>query len=918
MALGDGIRRSILDVDASERLLLKNALVELHNRYFSGSRTDNPPGGVSYWFKQDEIHQATHVHQGPEFLPWHREFVNRLEIMLRQVDSRLSLHYWDWTRDASPLFTSSFMGSSSGDAGDPWLSAGFYVPGADPYRGDAFDAAHNNPADPPRTLTRGYSGGTLPANTDTDIVNASDYQAMRTLLESAHDSVHSSIMGGTIGDPHTSFRDPFVFLLHSNVDRLFTRWQTDPAHTDRLDPNLLYGSESAVMNVNVEPWSSGHGDFHDIRPWSSPENMGEPHTYKALSVITPPCYDTNFTNVVRAEVLTAGSPAIIQFNDVPETESAARAATFRIYGCGTATLRIKATTPVAAPFTVLNPVSGTLVISHASVPYRDGWIWFLFTAGAIAPVTDQNITIECVESGQEFNFILRANIIEKPTVAVALSMDQSGSMNDLAGTSGILRINVLKDAALKFVELIGRDHGIAIVRFDHDAYPPTDATWPGLPITRINSDTIFDAGRVAAQNAVIAHATNTSGWTSVGDGLVQARNVLNAIPVADYDYKALIILTDGLENREQWLADVGGSIDSRTFAIGLGNETQVDTYALQTIANGTGGYLLLTGLLTSSIDDYFRLSKYFIQIMAGVTNNNIIVDPNGYISPGTTLRIPFVIADSDIDSTVILMTDYNVVDLMVETPAGDIIDAGNAAGLGITYNVGARTRSYKFTLPVAFASNNHAGQWHVLLKVNEKDWKRYQHSDNPSSTGGSGPGAAGARYSVVVHTFSNLKMKPRIDQSSLEPGAGVTLRANLTEYGMPVEGRAVVNVLVTRPDSSVMNYTLGEEPEGNFEKVFTAAMAGIYNCRFMASGTTVRGKPFTREQTLTAAVWNGGDKPRTPTGNENEGGHPGSPGGPRPGDDTKVDCCKTQVRLLYLAVLMLLLIAIILWVKLSG
>ncbi len=558
------------------------------------------------------------------------------------------------------------------------------------------------------------------------------------------------------------------------------------------------------------------------------------------------------------------------------------------------------------------------MIPHASVPYRDGLIWFLFTAGTIAPVTDGNITIECVESGQEFNFILRANIIEKPTVAVALSMDQSGSMNDLAGTSGILRINVLKDAALKFVELIGRDHGIAIVRFDHDAYPPTDATWPGLPITRINSDTIFDAGRVAAQNAVIAHATNTSGWTSVGDGLVQARNVLNAIPVADYDYKALIILTDGLENREQWLADVGGSIDSRTFAIGLGNETQVDTYALKTIANGTGGYLLLTGLLTSSIDDYFKLSKYFIQIMAGVTNNNIIVDPNGYISPGTTLRIPFVIADADIDSTVILMTDYNVVDLMVETPAGDIIDAGNAAGLGITYNVGARTRSYKFTLPVAFISHNHAGQWHVLLKVNEKDWKRYQHSDNPSSTGGSGPGAAGARYSVVVHTFSNLKMKPRIDQSSLEPGAGITLRANLTEYGIPVEGRAVVNALVTRPDSSVVTYTLGEEPEGNFEKVFTAAMAGIYNCRFMASGTTVRGKPFTREQTLTAAVWNGGDKPRTPTGNENEGGHPGNPGGPRPGDDTKVDCCKTQVRLLYIAVLMLLLIAIILWVKLSG
>jgi hypothetical protein len=345
----------------------------------------------------------------------------------------------------------------------------------------------------------------------------------------------------------------------------------------------------------------------------------------------------------------------------------------------------------------------------------------------------------------------------------------------------------------------------------------------------------------------------------------------------------------------------------------------VNTLALKTITNGTGGYLLLTGLLTSSIDDYFRLSKYFLQIMAGVTNNNIILDPNGYILPGTTIRIPFHISDSDIDSTVILMTDYNVVDLMVETPGAVIIDAGNAAGLGITYNVGARTRSYKFTLPVAFAGSNHAGQWHVVLKVNDEEWKKFEwssHTQTHNLPGSRGPGAAGARYSVEVHTFSNLKMKPRIDQSSLEPGAAITLRTNLTEYGLPVEGRAVVNVKVTRPDASVVTYALDEEPEGNFEKEFTATMSGIYDCRFIANGTTLRGKPFTREQSLTAAVWRGGDNPRTPTGNENEGGRPGNGGGTRTDDDIKLACCKTQVSLTYISLLMLLFIIIILWIKL--
>jgi hypothetical protein len=69
MALGDGIRRNIASVDPAERALLRDALVQLNQRFFLGNRNESPPGGVSWWFKQDEIHQATHVHGGPEFIP---------------------------------------------------------------------------------------------------------------------------------------------------------------------------------------------------------------------------------------------------------------------------------------------------------------------------------------------------------------------------------------------------------------------------------------------------------------------------------------------------------------------------------------------------------------------------------------------------------------------------------------------------------------------------------------------------------------------------------------------------------------------------------------------------------------------------------------------------------------------------------
>src|SRR5262245_59341416 len=257
MALGDGIRRNIASVDPSERALLRDALLELNRRHFPGTRTDNPPGGVTLWFKQDEIHQATHVHHGPQFLPWHREIVNRFEAMLREVNPQLSLHYWDWTQDPRNipngnlgggttgtlnLFTPDFMGYGGvadqaigppwQNAVAPWRSDGYYVPNASPDRDSS-----GNPADPPATVSRHISGSPASAAADNDVLNAADYPTMRGLLENIHDAMHGFV---AMGGPHISFRDPFVFLLHSNVDRLFAMWQTAPGHPERLDPSTVY------------------------------------------------------------------------------------------------------------------------------------------------------------------------------------------------------------------------------------------------------------------------------------------------------------------------------------------------------------------------------------------------------------------------------------------------------------------------------------------------------------------------------------------------------------------------------------------------------------------------------------------------------------------------------------------------------
>jgi len=75
MSLGDGIRRNIATVSLAERHRLRDAILALNRAFYAGGRNDTPTGGVTFWFKQDEIHAHTHVHNCPAFLPWHRELV---------------------------------------------------------------------------------------------------------------------------------------------------------------------------------------------------------------------------------------------------------------------------------------------------------------------------------------------------------------------------------------------------------------------------------------------------------------------------------------------------------------------------------------------------------------------------------------------------------------------------------------------------------------------------------------------------------------------------------------------------------------------------------------------------------------------------------------------------------------------------
>jgi murein tripeptide amidase MpaA len=690
----------------------------------------------------------------------------------------------------------------------------------------------------------------------------------QNFLNPVHDGAR-----GVSGDAYSEYIDAGDLSIHQTLAEQI-RQGIQAVNGRNYSPGISFGLYPTTGTASDYAWSRHLTDPTKARvisytletgqqfrpPWSEAEGViAEISSGLLRFLLQAPCATWPLT--VRAP-----SPLEINFVDVPEGLTTYRAVVFEVTGCDAANVRIvsgptvTSGPPGTAFGTPAGPTSETADPrpNYETPAYARAWISYTGTAdGDMATGT---VRIRCDATGQEWDVLIRANTRARPTVAVMLALDQSGSMNGPAGSLGALRIEVLREAAARFMDLVPANNAVGLIRFDHDAYPVNHAVYPGLPVTHIASDSASDPGRMAARNAALAHATNPAGWTSIGDGVVMARNVLT--PVTGYQEKAMIVFTDGIENRPISIADALGSVDARTFAIGLGTETQVSTAGLMALAGVRDGYLLLTGHLTSGTDDYFRLTKYFHQILAGITRTDIVRDPSGFIAPGMKVRIPFKLTEADVEATAVLLVDFPVLHFWLETPAGDVLDPGVASAVGASFTTGTRMAFYRFGLPLPVGTTGaREGTWHAVLEVDDRLWKRYASGDGVTHGQGTEPHPQGARYNLSFHAYSNLRMEARLDQSSLEPGALVTIRARLNEYDVPLAARATVLARIERPDHSQTALPMTEIEPGMFEVTMTAGLSGLYRILVAASGRSRRGRPFTREQLLTAAVFRGGDNP---------------------------------------------------------
>ncbi|HEX6510378.1 MAG TPA: LodA/GoxA family CTQ-dependent oxidase, partial [Chloroflexota bacterium] len=592
----------------------------------------------------------------------------------------------------------------------------------------------------------------------------------------------------------------------------------------------------------------------------------------------------DFVEVERCDVpFVALLTPSLDFQDVPQgpmgmSRTTALAVEFEVESSAAVTLEVKAGDgPANARLTL--PAASVTVAPTAPSTIALARLWVLYQTGPVGEHISDQLTVTEASSGATWMIPITANTVARKVAVATLVLDRSGSMSEDRG-DGQSKHDSVVEASSIMVDVMLEGDAIGVVAFNNTASTPESATTLGP------AGDPFDPGRMNTKGILAGPGLTPSGSTSIGAGIVAGRNVLNAAGPG-FDVRSLVVLTDGVENTPPWIADVAPQIDDFTYAVGLGTPQNTSAAALQAISGNHGGYLLLTGAVSG--DNQFILTKYFLQILAGISNAEIVLDPQGVLLPGQRQEIPFQMTEADAGMDVILLTPFpELVDFRLEAPSASVIEPWRSGGsTGIAYSISQGNSYYRVVLPQQLIPGrlDQAGTWKALLTIGRPQRER---TDNPPGqdlfpprwrNAGLVPGTSelaasvGERgrlpYSLVVHAYSNLSFKASLVQVSYEPGAKVDIHATLAESGLPTRPGAAVWAEVTRPDGTKPTIHLVETEPGQFSGSFVAAVPGIYQCHVKARGLTRRGNAFRREQTLTAGVWYGGDQP-SPTGGQGQ------------------------------------------------
>ncbi|MCW8137599.1 MAG: tyrosinase family protein [Planctomycetota bacterium] len=223
-------RKNIVDLTAQELHRLRVAFEKL---YAISAQNRWDERGYSWIAGVHGMPPPQYCEHGSiHFTTWHRTYLYRFELLLRDQDSSVVLPYWDWTSDES---LAEGLPTAVTDATyvDPVAAESRPNPLASAY--NPVDDAMTSRT--PQPLPRLRQLRTLVRQA----LVAPSFGEFSSLMENPHNGLHVWV-GGDMGAVRTAAYDPLFWFHHCNVDRLFWVWQ-------QQHPNARY-PESVLRNVH--------------------------------------------------------------------------------------------------------------------------------------------------------------------------------------------------------------------------------------------------------------------------------------------------------------------------------------------------------------------------------------------------------------------------------------------------------------------------------------------------------------------------------------------------------------------------------------------------------------------------------------------------------------------------------------------
>lgn len=211
----------------------------------AAQRRDNR--GFAWWAGVHGIpggycqHHVTDLHGARFFLPWHRAYLYRLELQLREFVPTVTLPWWDWTYDAAhPRWIPDAFAAKTQSDGTPNPLAGQPIPRmtTPPVPGQPRRTRRaTNPPNPQYQPPVEYI--------DRVLLNIKDYFRFSLALEQIHDGIHGWV-GGTMANIGRAAYDPLFWSHHCMIDRIWALWQ---------DRNGVEGPTPDMFEEILEPFN---------------------------------------------------------------------------------------------------------------------------------------------------------------------------------------------------------------------------------------------------------------------------------------------------------------------------------------------------------------------------------------------------------------------------------------------------------------------------------------------------------------------------------------------------------------------------------------------------------------------------------------------------------------------------------------